>query len=351
MIPLLESKTDEHPSNLPVEATLVLASGSRAGTEAPLMVGYYMIGRSSECQVRPKSKSVSRRHCLVHHHGSGIRVFDLGSTSGTRINDQKVVPKTWVEVQDGDLVRLGKIGFHLHTRQASPTQSNVPSTGASDPGSDLGAAAIQGDHLGQEKKRSQAQEGSNEQKPNSIVTGQAWDSFDIAGFLDSQDQADQAERYQKIRQQHQAASDSDDGLADTGLSGEFIVVGGKKVASEEFASEEVGGEDGGEDTGEFHQTVVPESELLTQPQSETSDGSSKNSHAKGSLSAASKTAKSKTAKTSLADRFGSMFATDDPERRKIILAAILAVAVVLFAGYTFYQFTAGPPVRVLNEID
>ena len=110
-----------------MSATLVLAAGSRAGTEAPLLVGYYMIGREADCQIRPKSRSVSRRHCLVHHQGDGVRVFDLGSTSGTTINNKKIAPKSWVNLEDGDLLRLGKIGFHLRLGQTEhPARPRIP---------------------------------------------------------------------------------------------------------------------------------------------------------------------------------------------------------------------------------
>ena len=56
-------------------AQLVLASGSRSGLAAPLFEGYYLIGRHEECQIRPKSRSVSRRHCLLHNHNGLLRVF------------------------------------------------------------------------------------------------------------------------------------------------------------------------------------------------------------------------------------------------------------------------------------
>ena len=45
---------------------LILATGSHAGMEETLKPGYYMIGRHEQCQIRPKSRSVSRRHCLLH---------------------------------------------------------------------------------------------------------------------------------------------------------------------------------------------------------------------------------------------------------------------------------------------
>lgn len=320
MKPLLESNLEEHPSKIPIDATLVLAAGSRAGLEAPLMVGYYMIGRSSECQVRPKSKSVSRRHCLVHHQGHGVRIFDLGSTSGTRINDEKVTAKTWVDIQDGDLVRVGKIGFYLHAQQSEIQPNCTPSSQTVD--------------STQQSNRAQTQQSPQGQEQKSIVMGQAWDSFDVAGFLDSEDQADRAERYQKIREKHQQSSDSD--VLDGDVLDEDVLVDGSSASG--FIV------DSNDDFDESQQTIVPERDLSasTQSKSPGKTSSSQQTH---------RTSASKTPGPSMASRFGSLWATDDPERRKIFLAAVLAVVVLLFAGYTFYQFTAGPPVRVLNEID
>ncbi len=94
-------------------ARLVLAVGSRAGREAPLQYGYYMIGRHSECQIRPKSRSVSRRHCLLFQDDTGLQVLDLNSTAGTRVNDLRIRPKTWIALRNGDMLRCGKVVFRV----------------------------------------------------------------------------------------------------------------------------------------------------------------------------------------------------------------------------------------------
>ena len=43
--------------------------------------------------------------------------------------------------------------------------------------------------------------------------------------------------------------------------------------------------------------------------------------------------------------------SEKADKRKLILAAILTLAILGFGAYRAYQFSAGPPVRVLNEID
>jgi predicted component of type VI protein secretion system len=95
-------------------ARLVLQTGSRAGMPAPLQYGYYMIGRHQECQIRPKSRSVSRYHCLLCHNENVVQVLDLESTSGTRVNEEKLMPKSWVPLSNGDMLRCGKIVFRAN---------------------------------------------------------------------------------------------------------------------------------------------------------------------------------------------------------------------------------------------
>ena len=83
-------------------AQLILATGSHAGVAASIQLGYYMIGRHGECQIRPKSRSVSRRHCILHHTETQLLALDLDSSSGTYINGEKIIPNCWVKLNHGD---------------------------------------------------------------------------------------------------------------------------------------------------------------------------------------------------------------------------------------------------------
>ncbi|TWT98313.1 FHA domain-containing protein [Stieleria varia] len=103
---------------------LTLNVGSPGGTIAPLQEGYYMIGRHRECQIRPKSKSVSRRHCLILNNEDGLGILDLESTRGTQVNGKRLHPKTWHRLNHGDLVRCGKV-----TIEVSISQPNAKSNG------------------------------------------------------------------------------------------------------------------------------------------------------------------------------------------------------------------------------
>ncbi|WP_160148143.1 FHA domain-containing protein [Rubripirellula obstinata] len=270
------------PSAAPCSSvTLVLAAGSRAGIEAPLLKGYYMIGRSGECQIRPKSKSVSRRHCLVHYDGECVRVLDLCSTSGTAIGEEIIEPKCWVELVDGDLLRIGKVGFHLRVDQVDPSSSV-----------DL------------------------------IDTGDAWDTFDVAGFLDSEDEMDREERYEKIRSQHKKASLDNDLEADD-------------LEADDLEADDFGSVDSSP-------TRVP-----------NEDPASHKPVLKRPVKASSETNSKQSVTTLALNRIKRMLAVDEDSanRRKLIFATICAATLLGLAAYKSYQFSAGPPVRVLENID
>ena len=142
---------------------LILATGSKSGTPAPIQRGYYMIGRHAECQIRPKSRSVSRRHCLLHHGEHGLSVFDLRSTRGTQVNEEEIEPHSWVQLSDGDQIRCGKICFDVSIKQAVPV-------------------------------------GVGQQASATEKASDAWGESDIAQFLEDEDDAERERRYGQIRQ-------------------------------------------------------------------------------------------------------------------------------------------------------
>lgn len=92
---------------------LVVGAGTHAGVAAEIRQGLYMIGRDRECQIRPKSQSVSARHCLVQHASGTVRVMDLESARGTFVNEEQLAPKSWRLLDHGDRLRCGKYWFDV----------------------------------------------------------------------------------------------------------------------------------------------------------------------------------------------------------------------------------------------
>lgn len=88
-------------------AKLIVASGKSAGRSIAIKRNKLLIGRAEECDVRPLSEEVSRRHCAVIVGPADVWVQDLGSRNGTFVNGQKIEAKT--KLADGDMIRVGSL--------------------------------------------------------------------------------------------------------------------------------------------------------------------------------------------------------------------------------------------------
>ncbi|MCO8120351.1 FHA domain-containing protein [Stieleria sp. TO1_6] len=98
---------------------LIITQGSNAGSVAPIHPGYYLVGRNKQCQIRPKSRSVSRQHCLLLHNDDGFGALDLKSTRGTFVNGDRLQPHRWQVLADGDQIRFGKVVFNVAIKQSA----------------------------------------------------------------------------------------------------------------------------------------------------------------------------------------------------------------------------------------
>ena len=86
---------------------LIVATGKSAGRAILIKRNTLLIGRAEDCDVRPLSEDVSRRHCAVHVGPADVWVEDLGSRNGTFVNGERITGK--VKVASGDLVRVGAL--------------------------------------------------------------------------------------------------------------------------------------------------------------------------------------------------------------------------------------------------
>ena len=92
---------------------LILDSGKQKGREMSLARGIYLVGRSRICQIRPKNRYVSRKHCAIIHRKCEVLIQDLGSRTGTYINRVRIDPKAVTVLNDGDRIRVGKSKFRI----------------------------------------------------------------------------------------------------------------------------------------------------------------------------------------------------------------------------------------------
>ncbi len=65
---------------------LVVVGGVHDGKAIPITVPQFVIGRDPQCQLRPASPAISKRHCAVLVRGTQVFVRDFGSTNGTFVN-------------------------------------------------------------------------------------------------------------------------------------------------------------------------------------------------------------------------------------------------------------------------
>jgi pSer/pThr/pTyr-binding forkhead associated (FHA) protein len=112
---------------------MVQSAGKAAGQELPITTAQFVIGRDPECNLRPASAMISKRHCAVLVKGGQVTLRDFDSTNGTFLNDQPV--KGEVPVKDGDILKVGPLLFKLVIERKAevnkPTPPPKPRTAAS----------------------------------------------------------------------------------------------------------------------------------------------------------------------------------------------------------------------------
>ena len=90
---------------------VVLSEGKAFGQSIPITLSQFIIGRDPQCQLRPASALISKRHCAVIARGGKIYIRDFDSTNGTFVNDQQV--KGECEVKHEDTLKVGPLLFRL----------------------------------------------------------------------------------------------------------------------------------------------------------------------------------------------------------------------------------------------
>ena len=106
---------------------------------AALTAGPLTVGRQPPSGLFLSGGEVSRAHCRVERTNHGVTVTDLGSTSGTFIDDRRI---TAAELHPGSLLRIGQdvlrhVVDHPHGADA-PDATRVERRGPPPPGAATG---------------------------------------------------------------------------------------------------------------------------------------------------------------------------------------------------------------------
>lgn len=59
-------------------------------------------------------KGVSRVHAAIYRNDDTLTIIDMGSSNGTHLNGQRLVPQQPRVLRDGDEIRLGQLVAHIY---------------------------------------------------------------------------------------------------------------------------------------------------------------------------------------------------------------------------------------------
>jgi predicted component of type VI protein secretion system len=112
---------------------VVLTPGKSQGQAIPITLAQFLIGRDPQCNLRPASALISKRHCALLVKSDKVFLRDFGSTNGTFINEKPV--KDEVELKNEDVLKVGPLSFSVRMEAtpainrptpAPPTRRPVP---------------------------------------------------------------------------------------------------------------------------------------------------------------------------------------------------------------------------------
>ncbi len=96
-----------------MQVSLKVLSGTHEGKLIPIKDEKFLIGRGESCQLRPKSESISRKHCAIVQKDGRLLLIDLKSRNGTFINEKQVSADRAKILKNGDRLRCGQLEFEV----------------------------------------------------------------------------------------------------------------------------------------------------------------------------------------------------------------------------------------------
>src|SRR5262245_11932964 len=103
---------------------VVLSEGKTRGQAIPITLPQFLIGRDKECQLRPASELISKRHCAVLIRAGKAFVRDFDSTNGTFVNEEQV--KGERQLNNEDILRAGPLKFRVVLEVTPPVNKPTP---------------------------------------------------------------------------------------------------------------------------------------------------------------------------------------------------------------------------------
>jgi pSer/pThr/pTyr-binding forkhead associated (FHA) protein len=103
---------------------VVLSEGKAKGQPLPINLPQFLIGRDPQCQLRPASPMISKRHCAVLLKNGKAFVRDFDSTNGTFVNDEPI--KGERELKNEDILKVGPLLFRVALEGTTPVNKPTP---------------------------------------------------------------------------------------------------------------------------------------------------------------------------------------------------------------------------------
>ncbi len=94
-----------------MQLQLQVVTGGHKGKLISIKHDKFLIGRSEECHLRPKSESISRRHCAIVRKDGNVLLIDLKSRNGTEVNGKMLDPSRAKILKNNDHIKVGKLEF------------------------------------------------------------------------------------------------------------------------------------------------------------------------------------------------------------------------------------------------
>src|SRR5436190_526243 len=97
---------------------VVMNPGKTAGHTIPITLSQFIIGRDPQCNLRPASPIISKRHCAILVKNGRVTLRDFDSTNGTIIDDAPV--KGEVPLENDQILKIGPLTFRVLIEKTVP---------------------------------------------------------------------------------------------------------------------------------------------------------------------------------------------------------------------------------------
>jgi pSer/pThr/pTyr-binding forkhead associated (FHA) protein len=97
---------------------VVMSASQQQGRSIRIPRFPFVIGRDPQCQLRPRSVLVSRRHCVLVERGDNLFAEDLESSNGTFVNDHRILGS--IQLLHGDRLKVGPLILEVRLHAGLP---------------------------------------------------------------------------------------------------------------------------------------------------------------------------------------------------------------------------------------